>query len=249
MDELKHFNKLFAINCNDKTERKNNGSKDLIYLSWTYAWAEVKKVYPDADYNIKKFGELQLPYVFDEKTGYMVFTDVTIEGITHEMWLPVMDSSNKAMKDKIYTYTVAKYEWQKGQKVKTGEIEKKVESATMFDINKTIMRCLVKNLAMFGLGLYIYSGEDLPDDVVKESTENIKTPYDFEDNKITEEQMAIIASLDEDLKEHIRKTYKKDPITITRLEAETVINSLKKRGLIKTKEEKEIENKNKKEVF
>ena len=33
----------------------------------------------------------------------------------------------------------------------------------MFDVNKTIMRCLVKNLAMFGLGLYIYSGEDLPD--------------------------------------------------------------------------------------
>ena len=33
----------------------------------------------------------------------------------------------------------------------------------MFDVNKTIMRCLVKNLAMFGLGLYIYAGEDLPE--------------------------------------------------------------------------------------
>ena len=41
--------------------------------------------------------------------------------------------------------------------------KKTVKSFTMFDVNKTIMRCLVKNLAMFGLGLYIYSGEDLPE--------------------------------------------------------------------------------------
>ena len=79
-----------------------------------------------------------------------MFTKVTINGITKEMWLPVMDSKNKAMKKEPYTYTT-----------KYGE--KTVESATMFEINKTIMRCLVKNLAMFGLGLYIYAGEDLPE--------------------------------------------------------------------------------------
>jgi len=66
------------------------------------------------------------------------------------MWLPVMDGANKAMKATAYTYTT-----------KYGE--KNVEAATMFDINKTIMRCLTKNLAMFGLGLYIYAGEDLPE--------------------------------------------------------------------------------------
>lgn len=162
MENLEHFNKLFAINCNDKTEKKNNGSTELTYLSWCYAWSEVKKLYPNARYEILKFGENKLPYVFDEKTGYMVFTRVEIEDIEHEMWLPVMDSANKAMKDKPYAYRVKEYKFGKF----TGNyIDKNVEPATMFDINKTIMRCLTKNLAMFGLGLYIYAGEDLPENV------------------------------------------------------------------------------------
>ena len=165
MENLEHFNKLFAINCNEKTEKKNNGSTELTYLSWCYAWSEVKKLYPNARYDILKFGENKLPYVFDEKTGYMVFTRVEIEDIEHEMWLPVMDSANKAMKDKPYTYKVKKY----NSNTKQYEfIEKEVQPATMFDINKTIMRCLTKNLAMFGLGLYIYAGEDLPENVDNE---------------------------------------------------------------------------------
>ena len=169
MENLEHFNKLFAINCNDKTEKKNNGSTELTYLSWCYAWSEVKKLYPNARYEILKFGENKLPYVFDEKTGYMVFTRVEIEDIEHEMWLPVMDSSNKAMKDKPYKYTVKKF----NAKTKQYEyIEKEVQPATMFDINKTIMRCLTKNLAMFGLGLYIYAGEDLPENVDNEEPKN-----------------------------------------------------------------------------
>ena len=151
---LTHFEKLNAINDNDKTEVKDNGQVKLTYLSWAWAWQECKKQFPDASYEIEKF-ENNLPYVYDENTGYMVFTKVTIEGITHEMWLPVMDEKNKAMKDKSYTY-----------KTKYGE--KEVAPATMFDINKTIMRCLTKNLAMFGLGIYIYAGEDLPEDVKNE---------------------------------------------------------------------------------
>lgn len=151
---LTHFEKLNAINVNDKTEVKDNGQVKLTYLSWAWAWQECKKQFPDASYEIEKF-ENNLPYVYDENTGYMVFTKVTIEGITHEMWLPVMDEKNKAMKNKLYTY-----------KTKYGE--KEVAPATMFDINKTIMRCLTKNLAMFGLGIYIYAGEDLPEDVKNE---------------------------------------------------------------------------------
>lgn len=141
------FETLFEINVNDHIEKK----KDLTYLSWPYAWAEVKKKYPNATYKIHLFGEKQLPYVFDESVGYMVFTDVTINDLTHTMWLPVMDSANKTMKSACYTYNT---------KFKK---DIPVEAATMFDVNKTIMRCLVKNLAMFGLGLYIYSGEDLPE--------------------------------------------------------------------------------------
>ena len=145
--EKTSFEKLYSINVNDRTEEKNG----LTYLSWAWAIAEFKKVHPNMTYEVKKF-ENGLPYVYDENTGYMVFTSVTVDGLTHEMWLPVMDGNNKAMKNKPYT-------------VKTKYKEFTVQSATMFDINKTIMRCLVKNLAMFGLGLYIYSGEDLPEDM------------------------------------------------------------------------------------
>lgn len=142
------FEELNKLNVNDHTEIKKTGGTELTYLSWTWAWAEVKKRYPEAHYEIEMFDDL--PYVYDENTGYMVFTNVTIEGITHSMWLPVMDGANKAMKAKPYEYST-----------KSGK--KSVEAASMFDVNKTIMRCLVKNLAMFGLGLYIYAGEDLPD--------------------------------------------------------------------------------------
>lgn len=142
------FETLNNANVNGHTEEKNG----LTYLSWAWAWAEVKKIYPEANYTIEKFNGV--PYIYDENTGYMVYTTVTIEGITHEMWLPVMDGANKAMKARPYTYTVKKY-----NKLE----EKTVAAATMFDVNKTIMRCLVKNLAMFGLGLYIYAGEDLPE--------------------------------------------------------------------------------------
>lgn len=145
-----YFEILNDINVSEKIEKKEG----LSYLSWSFAWAELKKIHPDANYEIVKF-ENNLPYIFDEKTGYMVFTRVTINDLTHEMWLPVMDSKNKSMKNVQYEYTT-KY----GKKT--------VEAATMFDINKTIMRCLVKNLAMFGLGLYIYAGEDLPEEEKKE---------------------------------------------------------------------------------
>ena len=137
----------------------------MTYLSWAYAWGELKKLFPKATYKIYKFGEKQLPYVFDENTGYMVFTSVTIDDLTHEMWLPVMDGANKAMKNKPYEYEIDEYVWKNNKKFKSGnKIKKYVDAATMFDINKTIMRCLTKNLSMFGLGLYIYAGEDLPEE-------------------------------------------------------------------------------------
>ena len=148
------FDELNSINVNDRTEKKKSGGTELTYLSWTWAWAEVKKRFPEAHYEIVMHNGL--PYVYDENTGYMVFTNVTIDGITHTMWLPVMDGANKAMKNQPYTYST-KYNG-----------EKTVDAATMFDVNKTIMRCLVKNLAMFGLGLYIYAGEDLPEAEVEE---------------------------------------------------------------------------------
>ena len=141
------FATLNAINVNDHTEVKDNGTDKLTYLSWVWAWQQVKTKYPDVSYEVKHWDGK--PFLYEEALGYMVETSVTIQGETMTMWLPVMDSKNKAMKAQPYSY-----------KTKYGE--KWVNAATMFDINTTIMRCLVKNLAMFGLGLYIYAGEALP---------------------------------------------------------------------------------------
>ena len=165
------FEELSKISVNEHTENKNG----LTYLSWTWAWSEIKKKCPDATYEIEKF-ENNLPYTYDENTGYMVFTKVTIDNQTYEMWLPVMDGNNKAMLNHPYTYQVKEYEngkWTGGYK------EKSVEPASMFDINKTIMRCLVKNIAMFGLGIYIYAGEDLPEgyEITKEEALRIIVSY------------------------------------------------------------------------
>lgn len=153
------FQQLYQLNLNDKVENKNG----LTYLSWANAWAAFKMVYPNATYRIIKNPQTNLPYFADE-TGIMVYTEITADHQTYEMWLPVMDASNKAMKLKAYTYQV----WDKTNRK---YVERKVEAASMFDINKTVMRSLVKNLAMFGLGLYIFAGEDMPETVSDDATQ------------------------------------------------------------------------------
>ena len=119
------FEEVYAINVNDKTEKKGN----LTYLSWAFAWAEFKKIYPEATYKVNEFNGTFCSG--NENMGYMVQTQVTAGDKTYEMWLPVRNNT--------------------------------ILQPKMTEINKTIMRCLTKNLAMFGLGLYIYAGEDLPD--------------------------------------------------------------------------------------
>ena len=134
------FLDLLSLNVNEKVEKKNG----MNYLSWSFAWSEFCKVYPNASYKVLKDTNMNCAFGNSEQ-GYMVYTEVTANGITHEMWLPVMDFKNKSML-----------------------------APTTFDINKAVMRCLVKNLAMFGLGLYIYSGEDLPEEAPKTKEEKAK---------------------------------------------------------------------------
>lgn len=149
------FAQLIGTNVNEHAKAKNG----LTYLSWVWAWDAFKRTCPNASYKVRMFERngVLYPYVEDD-CGIMVFTEVTANDLTYEMWLPVMDGANKAMKKESYTYS-------------TRYGDKTVDAATMFDINKTIMRCLTKNLAMFGLGLYIYAGEDLPTVVEEECTE------------------------------------------------------------------------------
>lgn len=141
-----YFIELNNINVNDKTEKKNG----LTYLSWAWAWGEVKKLFPEATYTIY---ENTLPsgyvvnYFTDGKTAW-VKTGVTINGIEHIEELPVMDFRNKSIL---------------------------LENLTSFDVNKAIQRSLTKAVARHGLGLYIYAGEDLPENEKVESETINKT--------------------------------------------------------------------------
>ncbi len=118
---------------------------NMSYLSWANAWREVIKLFPDATYEIIK-NEDGLPIFGNNELGFMSYTKVTIKEVTHEMWLPVLDFKNKAML-----------------------------KPSMFEINKAVMRCLTKNLAMFGLGLDLYAGEDLQEGSTKTKNVTFKT--------------------------------------------------------------------------
>lgn len=136
-----YFAVLNAINVNDKTEKKNG----LTYLSWAWAWGEIKKRYPGATYTIYENAD-GMNYHTDGRTCW-VKTGVTVAGIEHIEYLPVMDHRNKSIP---------------------------VNAVTSFDVNKAIQRSLTKACARHGLGLYIYAGEDLPegDDAQPEPAQN-----------------------------------------------------------------------------
>lgn len=124
------FETLNAIDCSKHIEKKNG----LAYLSWAWAWAELKKKYPTATYT-----------VYEDSRGYCYHTDgstcwvktgVTVDGIEHIEYLPIMDTRNRSIP---------------------------FANVTSFDVNKAIQRSLTKACARHGLGLYIYAGEDLPE--------------------------------------------------------------------------------------
>lgn len=162
------FEVLKKLDVTSKLKSKNNQS----YLPWSHAWAEVKKLFPDAGYKVLSDPHTDRPYFIEPMLGIMVMTEVTIAGETLGMWLPVMNGANKAMKIEPYTYQANEWRFNPttNRKEKT-IVDKTVESATMFDINTATMRCLVKNLAMFGLGINVYAGEEYQDDDVKPETE------------------------------------------------------------------------------
>ncbi len=140
-----YFLELYNANVNDKTKVKNG----LTYLSWAAAWAEVKKSYPDASYEyheeVMSFDNEGHPwkkrYWFDDGKTAWVKVSVTINNITHTEILPIMDFKNKPIP---------------------------AENVTSTDANKSLKRCLAKCCALHGIGLYVFLGEDLPEDA-KES--------------------------------------------------------------------------------
>lgn len=139
-----YFKLLNDINVNGKTEQKNG----LTYLSWAWAWGEVKKLFPDATYTIYENADGWF-YHTDGRTAW-VKTGVTVNGVEHVEYLPVMDFKNRSIG---------------------------LENITSFDVNKAIQRSLTKAVARHGLGLYIYAGEDLPEaEAAEKPQKKLETP-------------------------------------------------------------------------
>jgi hypothetical protein len=159
MAEKNYFEVLNNIDVGDKIEKKNG----LSYLSWAWAWGEIKKRHPDAIYTIYENAD-GLFYHTDGKTAW-VKTGVTVNGIEHIEYLPVMDYKNKSIP---------------------------IENITSTDVNKAIQRSLTKAVARHGLGLYIYAGEDLPEE--KKSTTD-KEMDDHLEKKISANDVKIIEKM------------------------------------------------------
>lgn len=135
------FETLSKIDVSDHVEQKMG----LSYLSWAWCWQTLKTTYPDTPVpKITKYKEMlltkngyeltdrEVPYL-TTPTGTMVEVTVSIKGVDYTQSLYVMDNRNKV-----------------------------VVNPTIGQINKTIQRCTVKAIAMAGLGLNLYAGEDLP---------------------------------------------------------------------------------------
>ena len=155
------FETLNNINVNDKTEKKNG----LTYLSWAWAWGEVKKLYPNANYKVYENAD-GWNYFTDGKTCW-VKVSVTISELEHIEYLPVMDNRNKS--------------------ILAGNV-------TSFDVNKAIQRGLTKAIARHGLGLYIYAGEDLPEDTEARNKAALQTYTCADCGKVIEPFKSISAA-------------------------------------------------------
>tara|TARA_R110000796_G_scaffold221120_6_gene337166 strand:+ start:5456 stop:5971 length:516 start_codon:yes stop_codon:yes gene_type:complete len=136
------FKELSKININGKTEKKGK----FTYLSWAFAWSELKKIAPNSTAKVYHDENTNMPY-FSSKAGVIVKVGITVDGLEHINYLPVMDFRNNAIPS---------------------------DEVNMMDINKAIQRCTVKAIALHGLGLYIFAGEDLPELDAQELLNNCK---------------------------------------------------------------------------
>ena len=190
-----YFNDLYAVNVNGHTEKKNN----LTYLSWAWAWGEIKKRHPDATYTVYENAD-GWNYHTDGRTCW-VKTGVTVNGIEHIEYLPVMDYKNKSIS---------------------------IENVTSFDVNKAIQRSLTKACARHGLGLYIYAGEDLPEEDAAEKQDASRNAKNIAANNIISGLAKARGKSDgEILNALMRQISKPEGTTIESLEYDDLMDAIK----------------------
>ena len=190
-----YFNDLYAVNVNGHTEKKNN----LTYLSWAWAWGEIKKRHPEATYTVYENAD-GWNYHTDGRTCW-VKTGVTVNGIEHIEYLPVMDYKNKSIS---------------------------IENVTSFDVNKAIQRSLTKACARHGLGLYIYAGEDLPEEEAAEKQDASRNAKNIAANNIISGLAKARGKSDaEILNALMRQISKPEGTTIESLEYDDLMDAIK----------------------
>lgn len=154
MDSKNYFSELYNVDVSEKVKAKNG----LNYLSWSAAWAEVKKRHPNAEFTIyeqvmDELGNKRPWFVDPISNTCWVKTGVRINGIEHIEDLPIMNFKNKSMTS---------------------------AEVTSIDANKAIQRSLTKACARHGLGLYIYEGEDLPEEAKEEKKKQEKAKSELD---------------------------------------------------------------------
>ena len=189
-----NINELLKLNVNGHVEKKNN----LSYLSWAWAWAEALKADPAASYKVETFEEhgqngacRTVPYMNINGTA-MVWVTVTLFGKPMTCQLPVMDYRNKAIQD-----------------------------PDAFAVNTAIMRCMTKALSLHGLGLYIYAGEDLPEegDVPKKGSGTVVTPRGGIGDDLPEDIKDFLRDLAAGVEELVGKGQATDALAMIRNQA------------------------------
>lgn len=128
------FQTLNEVGYGQDVEQKNNFS----YLSWANAWTYLKKLYPNAQRTVYEHEHSGLNYFSDGTTAY-VKVGITVEGLEHIDYLPIMDYRNQSIP---------------------------LAKITSSDVNKSIQRSTAKAIAMHGLGIQLWTGEDIPDMVM-----------------------------------------------------------------------------------
>lgn len=189
MDKKTPWEVLSQINVNDHIEKKNG----LTYLSWAWAWGQLKNHYPEATYQYHWFESdgCKLPYCIDSSGNAYVVVSVTVDGYELQEILPVLNFNNKPL-----------------------------QNPNSFDVNKAHKRCLTKAIALHGLGHYIYAGEDLPENTDDDDTDldDMDLPEDTTQENIYEDiKVEIIERLsqmfdggEQEAVQHIRGLSKKE---------------------------------------
>ena len=189
------FSVLSAVDCSEHIEKKNG----LSYLSWAWAWTELKKRYPMSYYTVYHNSD-DWNYFTDGRTCWVKTGVTVVDGDYVQEYieeLPVMDFKNAS--------------------IPVGQV-------TSTQVNKAIQRSLTKAIARHGLGLYIYAGEDLPEE--DEAVKQQKADLDTLINKVDMKVRVLIRSMSPEEKQKFAAEQVKPVLGITNYKQCTDIDKL-----------------------